>query len=209
MSTRATMLAEMADDMERSDPAAFTNKINAAIRHYQPKRFFFNETRSVTFSTVAATDFYAWAAIGAEFYTIDGVFVTEAGGGNVLPMRVTDYRILEQLIDGSATQNLPTNYSYIAGGLRFYAVPDQAYAVRVTGHVKVAAPADDNEANNSWMTEGYDLIMARAKGELYAHRYGDIGMAQVMREAEESAFVRLSAASGKKMGTGSMLPTTF
>lgn len=208
MTTRGTMLAEMADDMERSDTDAFTSKINAAIRQYQPKRFFFNEGRNTTFNTVASTDFYAWAAIGVEFYTVDGVFVTDTGG-NVLEVRSCDYRELELLADASASENLPTLYAYIAGGLRFYPAPDQAYSVRITGHLKIAAPEADDEAYNPWMTEAYDLIMSRAKAELYAHRYGDPSMAAVMQAAEESALDRLNRASAKKMGTGQFVPTQF
>lgn len=202
------MLAEMADDMERSDTNAFRNKVHAAIRQYQPKRFFFNETRTVTFNTAAGTDTYSWATIGAEFYTVDGMFVTDTGG-NILEVRKTDYRELEKLIDASATQNLPSVFAYIQGGLRLYPVPDQAYSVRVPGHQKIAAPANDDEANNPWMTEAYDLIMSRAKAELYAHRYGDPGNAAIMREAEDSAYLRLNAASGKKIGTGYFAPTQF
>lgn len=208
MSTLADMLAEMADDMERTETDAFRKKVVAAIRQYQPKRFFFNESRDTTFSTVATTDFYTWADIGAEFYKIDGVFVTDTGG-NILPMAVDDYRSLETLIDTTASNNIPTVFAYIAGGLRLYPVPDQVYLVRVTGHEKIAAPAEDGEEDNPWMTEAYDLIMSRAKAELYAHRYEDPANAAIMRTAEEDAYLRLNAASGKKTGTGYFLPTQF
>jgi hypothetical protein len=208
MSTLADMLAEMASDMERSDDAAFRSKIAAAIRHYQPTRFFFNESRSTVFNAAIGADFYDWAAIGNEFYAIDGVFVTDTGG-NVLEVRRCDYRELELIIDSTSSQNTPTIFASIGGGLRVYPVPNDVYPVRVTGHIKAPAPASDDETGNPWMAEAYDLIMSRAKAELYAHRYEDSASALVMREAESDAFSRLKKASGTKTGTGFFVPTQF
>ncbi len=76
MTTKALMIAEIEDDTERSDSTAIGKKINAAIRHYQPRRFWFNESRSVTFNTVAGTDLYTFVTIGTEFYRVDSVAVT-------------------------------------------------------------------------------------------------------------------------------------
>lgn len=211
MATLADMLAEIADDLERSDTAAFRSKITNAIRHYQPIRFSFNESRDTTFATVASTSVYSWSDIGVEFYAIDGAFVTD--GASVLDLNPADYRLLEVLIDGSASENLPTRYARLGSGMRLYPVPNAVYSVRVTGHIKVAAPASDSEADNPWMNEGYDLIKARAKAELYAHRYTDDPAAAqgalIMREAEESAYWNLKGTTARQTGTGSFVPTSF
>lgn len=208
MTTRAIMIAEMESDMERSDSDAFINKINAAIRHYQPKRFWFNESRSVTFNTVASTDTYSFATIGTEFYKIDGVFVTIASG-DVREMDRVDYARLEATADADTTTGEPSVYAYIARGLRFWRSPNDVYATRLVGHVKLAAPATDGEADNLWMTEAYDLIMCRAKAELHAHRYNEPDLALIMRRAEEEALGRLLGASDDKMAPGAMTPTEF
>lgn len=208
MSDLATMIAEIEADTERSDTAAIRVKINSSIRHYQPHRFWFNESRDATFNTVVGQTLYGLGSdIPANFYHIDGVWLTV--GTNVYEVARTDYRALEQLLDGTSTPNQPTLYSFINGSLRFFPEPNDAYQVRVTGHIKLDAPATDVEANNPWMTQAYDLIMARAKAELYAHRWEDPGFAQLMRIAEEEARSRLVGESAVKTGTGAFVPTQF
>jgi hypothetical protein len=204
MTTRAIMLAEMADDMERTDTAAFASKISAAIRHYQPMRFYFNESRSVTFPTVAATTTYSWTTIGTEFYRIDGAFITE--GTNVLELAPAHYTQFETPIASSAR---PTAFARLGDGVILWCSPDAIYTVRLDGHIKAAEPATDATVGNPWMVEAYDLIMARAKGELYAHRYEDPNNAAIMQQAEASALKELRRATTSKVGTGQLVPTQF
>lgn len=208
MTTKTIMLAEMADDMERTDATAFGKKIDAAIRHYQPRRFWFNESRAVTFNTVASTDVYTFATIGTEFYKIDGVFMTIAAG-DVREMDRVDYSYLEATADEETDTGEPTVYAYINKAIRFWRNPDAIYSTRVVGHVKLAAPASDGEADNAWMTEAYDLIMSRAKAELYAHRYEDPNNAAIMRTAESDALRRLLGATHDKVSAGYLEATEF
>lgn len=208
MTTLAAMIAEIESDTERSDTTAIRSKISAAIRHYQPTRLFFNESRDVTFTTVIGQTEYTFASdIGTEFYKIDGVWLTQ--GTNVYQLRRCDYRALEILLDGNSTSSQPTSFAWIDRQMRLYPEPNDAYTVRVTGHIKLAAPASDAESGNAWMTEAYDLIMARAKAELYAHRWEDPANAQIMRVAEMDALDRLVGAGAMKIGTGNIRPTQF
>lgn len=213
MTTQTAMLAEIQSDTERdssADVTAMRNKIAAAIRHYQPSRFWFNESRSVTFPTVDGTDLYRFGSgleITTEFYRIDGVYVEE--GGRQHRVRVCDYSELETLIDTTPQEGRPFKYAYINRALRFYPCPDQIYTVRLTGHIKIAPPAADGEADNPWMTEAYDLIMSRTKAELYAHRWEDPINASIMVQAEKGALTTLETATGSKIGTGQIVPTQF
>ena len=208
MTTQAVMIAEIQDDTERSDEAAIRNKIAAAIRKHQRMRFWFNESRDVTFSTVIDQADYAFgSAITPEFYTVDGVFLTQ--GTNVYDLRPTDYRALEILLDANSTSALPVSFAYINRKMRIYPYPDAAYSVRVTGHVKIDAPAVDADAGNEWFTEAYDMIMAWAKAELYAHRWEDPTQASVQRTAYQEALSDLVAATNAKVGTGNIRPTQF
>lgn len=213
MTTRGTLKSEIIDDMERdatADGARVLSAISSAIKFYQPKRMFFNESRAVTFSTVASTDSYDFGTgeeITTEFYKIDGAYVTD--GTNIYHLVQRDYRDFETLIDGSATQNRPTDFAYIGRALRLYPVPDAVYTVRLTGHIKAAEPAADDTAGNVWFTEAYELIRCRAKAYLYAHVFPDPGMASVMVEAERSAYGALRAATTDRTGTGQLVPTMF
>lgn len=207
MTTQAIMLTEMQADLQRTATSAVTamrNKIAAAIRFYQPHRFYFNESRTKTFNTVSTTSKYSWTTIGTEFYTIDGAFVTDSS--NVLALRKSDYLEFETPNTGNAR---PDAFAFIDGGLAFWPIPNDAYSIRLTGHIKAAAPATDDEASNPWMVEAYDLIMSRAKAELYAHRWFNPTLAQVMQEAESLARSSLRSATTSKVATGSLMPTEF
>lgn len=210
MTTLATMIAEIEDDLERSDTTAIRTKIQAAIRHYQSERFFFNESRDITFNTVAAQTDYAFGAAGditTEFYKIDGVFLTE--GTNVICMKLADYRAFETLLDGTSTSGTPVLYTYVNRALRLYPSPDGIYSTRLTGHIKLAAPAGDDTADNEWMTEAYDLIMAHAKALLFAKRYRDIEGAAIETTAAKTYLDELKAKSNTKIGSGNVRPTQF
>lgn len=208
MTTRDTMVAEIESDTERSDSDAIVSKINAAIRHYQPKRFWFNESRSITFSMVSGTDTYSFTTIATEFYRIDGVFVTIASG-DVREMDRVGYAALEAMADSDTTSGEPSVYAYVNRGLRFWRAPDSTYSTRLVGHIKILAPNSGGETENVWMTEAYDLIMSRAKAELYAHRWEDAGNASLMREAERSALTRLRDATHDKVSQGYIEATEF
>lgn len=213
MTTRGTMKTEIADDMERdvtADGSRILAAISAAIKFYQPKRFFFNESRSVTFSTVAGTDTYDFGSgeeITTEFYRIDACVLTDGSNNHFLHPR--DYRELETLIEASSTQNRPRNYAYISRALRLYPVPDAVYTVRLTGHARVAEPAADDTANNAWFVEAYELIRCRAKAYLYAHVFPDANMAVIMKQAEAEALSALQSATYDRVGTGQIVPTDF
>lgn len=202
------MISEIESDTERSDSTAIGLKIDAAIRQYQPRRFWFNESRSVTFNTVAGTDLYTFATIGTEFYRVDSVQVT-IGTDDVRHMERMNYVDLAAIADNNTDQGEPEAYAYINKAIRFWRNPDAIYSTRLTGHVKVAVPATTSEADNLWMTEAYDLIMSRAKAELYAHRWEDPANAAVMQQAERSALMRLQSAAMDKTETGYLESTEF
>jgi hypothetical protein len=212
MTTRGALKTEILDDIDRSgDGTRVLAAISSAIKFYQPKRFWFNESRSVTFSTVDGTDTYDFASDGeitTEFYKIDAALVLEGTQQHCLTP--IDYLDLELLIDSSSpTEGRPYRYAYINRALRLYPVPDAVYTIRLTGHIKAAEPAADDTADNVWFTEAYELIRCRAKAYLYAHVYEDTERAAIMRAAETEAYNALRDATGSKIGTGHIIPTQF
>lgn len=211
MTTRGTLKTEILDDIDRSgDGTRVLSAISSAIKFYQPQRFFFNESRSITFPTVDGTDTYAFSSTGAittEFYTIDGVFVLD--GTNQLRLSPVDYLQLEELMESTPAEGRPTRYAYINRALRLYRCPDAVYTMRIDGHIKAAEPAADDTADNVWFTEAYELIRCRAKAYLYAHVYEQPDMAAIMQAAEQQALKALRLASTSKLATGQLVPTEF
>jgi len=204
MSTKQAMITEIESDTERSDTTAIGLKIDAAIRFYQPKRFWFNESRDVTFNTVASTASYSYADIGTEFYKLDGVFLTN--GSSVIELDRVNYTALET---ADTSTGVPSCYAYINRALRIANSPDDAYEVRLTGHIKIEGPAAVGDADNEWFTEAYDLIMAHAKAELYAHRWEDPGNASIQQIIAAGELRRLQGATHDNVALGYLEASDF
>lgn len=203
------MIAEILSDTERgsSQTAAVRSKIAAAITQYQKTRFWFNESRDVTFNTVAAQAEYTFATIGTELYKIDGAYIT-ASDQDIRELDRVSYVDLEAVF-GNPTTNVPTSYAYVNRAIRLSTLPDAAYAVRLVGHIRIDPPATDDTADNEWFTEAYELIMCHAKALLYAHRWEDPVQAQTMRVAASTAYSLLRNATADKTRTGHLELTEF
>ncbi len=212
------MLTEIQSDTGRSaapQVLAMRRAIEAAVMHYQKKgRFWFNESRSITFQTVVGQDVYTFNTatttgdIGAEFDRVDGVWITFAAG-DVREMDDAHYDDFEAVADAQTYNGQPTEYGYINRAIRFNYKPDAIYTARIAGHIIVPLPAADDTADNPWFTEAFDLIMARAKAYLYAHRWEDPGNAQLMVQAEDSALKSLKDSTVDRLRTGYVSPTEF
>lgn len=204
MTTKQAMIAEIESDTERSDTTAIGLKIDAAIRFYQPKRFWFNESRDVTFNTVASTASYSYTTIGTEFYKVDGVFLTN--GSEVIDLDRTNYTDLETADTG---EGVPSRYAYVNRAIRLHQTPDAIYATRMTGHIKIAVPATLETTGNEWFTEAYDLIMAHAKAELYAHRWEDPANASLQQFVAREKLRLLLSATHDDTALGHLEVTDF
>lgn len=214
MSDRDTMVGRIQDETRRTDAtfqAQIVEHINDAIAHYQPRRFYFNETRAVTFSTVADQSIYTFSGaspnITTEFYRIDAVILEDTATDYILTRR--DYRGLEWLIDASTTSNRPYNFAYVNQSLVLYPPPDAVYTIRLTGHAKLAAPAEGDTANNDWMTEAFDLIRSRALWSLHKRVLHEGDTAMMFKTDEAEALAALMGATADKVSLGCIEPTTF
>ena len=141
--------------------------INDAIVAYEDERFYFNETRSFTFNTVADQSRYdsGDSANLANILKFDYVMMRLNG---------TDYTLMQQepeFFDDlvTATSNQPSYFGWYGEEFLLYPTPNDAYQIRIGCVRKVAAPASDVETDNPWMTKAERLIRNRAKAELYAH----------------------------------------
>lgn len=210
MTTLATMKADIADDLVRTDlTSSIADAITRAIEHYQPARFWFNETRSETFDTVAAQPRYSSADDAAipEFVTLDGLVITVAGQNR--PLRLIDPVQFELLLDNSASTGQPYSCTYYDITIGLYPIPDQIYTVRMLGHIKKAAPANDAEANNVWMTHAYQLIRSRATADVAQTKMHDFEYSASAVAREDSALRRLQRETSKRIGSGCIQATSF
>jgi hypothetical protein len=211
MTTLTALKAEIVSDLDdRTDLTdEIASAITSAITYYQRTRFYFNEKRSLTFSTVAAQQNYTSsdAANIPNMLRIDLVHFTVSGQRRELRRR--NFYELETLYDTSASSGEPFLYAYHDREIWLYPIPSTTYTVRVLGHMIVAAPATDGEASNPWMTEAYELIRCRAKAYLAAHKLRDPELAQTMQALEFDALGRLNKETALRLGTGMITPTEF
>ncbi|MBW3099229.1 hypothetical protein [Pseudohoeflea coraliihabitans] len=210
MSTLATLKAEIADDMDRDDlTSAIASEINRAIRFYQSRHFYFNETRDATFTTVASQVWYSEDddADISQFVDIDFVHITV--GSNRYQLRQKDIKQFELLTDGNASNGQPYCYTYYNRSIGLFVPPDAAYTVRVLGSYMTAAPATDDEADNVWMTEAFDLIRWRAQSRLYAGKLKDLTTAATCNAMEADELGRIERETAVRHKTNRVKAVTF
>lgn len=192
MTTLAIMKSRISDELARSDlTTQIAYAITDAITAYEDERFFFSESRALTFSTAADQEFYSStddADIG-KIQKIDYVVVYVGTQAHQLEYeRPEDMEIDSTGTDGTGQ---PWAYTWYGDQIRLYPTPDAVYTVRIGASYKVAAPASDGEASNPWMTHAERLIRSRAKAELALHVLKDIELAQTMTQALEEAYDQL------------------
>lgn len=214
MTTLAILKAEMQTDIPRlsADLTALDNKINAAIRYYSRKRFYFNtDLETAEFDLAVGQSRYDSSdeAFIQNIVRIDSLYlVLDDSTPELTRAQPSD---IERWLGGSPSNGQPTDYSYENQALRFFAPPDDAYLCRVRGLIKVAAPQTDTEANNPWMTEAYDLIKARASWDLWATTFQgpDGPEAAGYKAQEQEAEQALIDETNERSGTGELIPTEF
>jgi len=208
MTTLAIMKARIADDLARSDlENQIASAINTAIEAYQTERFFFNETRTVTFPTVASQDFY-----GADdnsnipdLLNIDWMTIL-ISAGNQWDLEYRRPEVIDYDAGNTSSIGQPYDYTYYEQQIRLYPTPNQVWTVRVNGQIVKAAPASDDEASNPWMTYCERMIRSRAKLELASHVLRDKDMANTMRGAEIEAFDQLKRRTNRQVSNGKIRP---
>lgn len=210
MSTLATLKAEIADDLKRSDlTAAIAASISKAIRFYQPKHFYFNESRDRTFSTVAGKIWYSGTDDADIPLWVDRDFLHITISNN--RYRLTHYPIarFEVLTDANATNGQPYAYTYYNRQIGIFPPADKVYEVRMVGSFSIAEPASDSEADNVWMVETYDLIRSRVVSDICRRKIRNYDRANSEKAMEMDELGRLYEETAKRAKTDRITPVAF
>lgn len=195
--TLGRMKYRIANEIERGDlTTEIANAISTAIDLYQNDRFLFNESRDITFDTVAQQYIYTATDVPliGRLIKIDYIFAYIGG----MPYRLSSFSPEEMEWGHLATSDpvgQPVKYNYYAQCVQIYPRPDQVYSIRIGGVLSMSAPANDSEANNVWMTAAEPLIRSRAKFELYTHvpTLRDPNAAALMAARADEAYSNLKA----------------
>lgn len=209
MATLGAMKSRIAAELDRSDLTSFiANAISDAIAEYEQDRFWFNESRDKTFSTVATQRIYTSSDASwiADIIEIDALFVT-VGGVNRCLGRIPPEEA-ELLADNSAGVGAPYSWSYYNKNIYLYPIPDDAYTIRALGHVRLTALANDGDSN-AWTTEAERLIRRRAKALLFAEVINDANQGIAQSILADQELERLKQESSRRRSSGKIVPTEF
>jgi hypothetical protein len=221
MATFAALKSEVAADLSRAvdyvNNAVFTSQVeNAvldAIEMHSVERFWFNETRGATFSTVDGTANYTvTSAISgtstdsttiADFITLEYIQFAQSATSKYR-LDWVDGTEMEDLQE-SATEGQPICYSYYDKQFWLYPIPDGVYTVRVAGHFLMEALSSDDDTN-AWTTTARNLIRATARKFLYGRVVKDYPKAQVAELDEMRELERHRAETCRRKASGIIRP---
>lgn len=211
MGTFLDLRNSIATDLTRSDLDAQTKSaIQDAIKAYETERFWFNQTRKLTFSTVAGQFNYGAAALAQipNVIEYDEVFLYDPGAPT------TKAALVKQEVDnfewliGSTAAGRPTDYCYSEGELLLWPTPNAIFTVRPIMHYRLSALVGDGDSN-AWTNEAENLIRAHAKMILCANVVEDDAGASRMQAQIPFLKSRLDEETTSRMATGTIRGTDF
>lgn len=177
MSTFATVKANIADDLSRSDlTTQISARMLAAVRYYANKDFWFNRGQS-TASTVAGTELYA---LPTDFMAPYRLQLADSATKEPL------IRVSNEWLDANyetTDQARPVRWSILANQIRLRPIPDAVYTLTLTYRKELTALSGDSDTN-AWTEDAEMLIHYRTCWDIYQHIIRDQGMAQACKASE-------------------------
>lgn len=203
--------ALIADDLARGDlTTQIATEIQNAIARWQTERFYFNESRAITFNTVANQEFYTSSEHASipNLLDIDSFLVTANNDTYQLTSRT--YEWTEQTFSMSSIVGQPTDYAYYGQSLRLYPTPDDAYACRISAVVRLSALSGDTDSN-AWTkaADAQDLIRAETERRIYMYVIKDPDHAAFATSARDDALSRLKGETERRIGRGTVVPSSW
>lgn len=195
MTTFATLKANIADDLNRSDLTTQINtRVLRAVGYYANKDFWFNRGQA-TASTVAGTEFYA---LPTDFIAPYRMQLSDG----TLKEPLT--RVANQWLDANfetTAQARPQYFSILAEQFRLRDIPDAVYTMTLTYRKALTALSGDSDTN-AWTEDAEMLIHHRACWDIAAHIMGDQGRAQIHKASEMEELRCLMARNTEIVSSG-------
>lgn len=217
MTTYITMINRISNEVGGVSTASTTTSptlaeikaaILSAIDNYTRMPFYFLQSRSSTFSTVASQEYYGAADLAAipDISQIDALTITVNSTLTPLERRSFDY--IDARNSTSTITGRPADYCYYAKQIRLSPIPDDAYTVRIAGYIRLAELSADADTN-AWLTDGERLIRHRASYDLWSSVLSDDSRAATARQNEMSALRELIMEGNMRSTSGRVRATRF
>src|SRR5574341_1085131 len=178
------------DYLNRSNLSAETARaVKAAVRHYDRKRFWFNES-STALATVASQSHIAKPS---AFFVVDEVRFQYASSADYA-LDPIDMGTLLEMRGGGQTHGQPTHYAIWGEQFELFPIPDAVYTIRVYGtqtFTELSATSD----TTPWTSAAEDLIVFHATKLMWATVLRNAEEAGVHAQLEKSALDDLRMAN--------------
>lgn len=173
------MKARIADELARDDlTTQIGYAINDAISAYNNERFYFNESRDLTFVTVQGQDFYTSSDLADMPNIIKIDWMKLYLNNYPYALFASSPEELEALSIAGTSMGQPYQYCWYQQKIRIYPIPSTAgLTIRIGAVISQAPPANDSVTGNPWMADAERLIRSRAKWELARHVLNDDDLA--------------------------------
>lgn len=196
-------------DLTRPDlTSQIANAVSDAIKLYERSRFWFNVTRSLTFSTVVNQAAYTASDLAQIplIVRIENLFLYMPG--TIYELDRYEPASFEYLIGGNTGPGKPTAFTYVDQTLMLWPTPAAVYTLRPHMHYKFAplvAPTD----TNAWCTDAEELIRTHAKLILYTDVLEDADGMQRMQAKIQTLKDKLDYETSARTATGRIHGTDF
>lgn len=205
-----TIQALIASDIQRTDLTSdIAQAVQDAIKCYQMRRWYFNETNTSLWNTVASQEFYT--VIDSpdipNYLKIDHLKIT-TGGTSRFPLTRRDWDWIDNVSVNTTSVGQPTDFCYYEQKVRLYPIPDAVYPMRFSGVLRLATlvnPADTNAWVNT--SDAEPLIRARAKWQIATSVTFDDDLAARAEKQVNIALNDLMASTRRRLGTGKVRPS--
>jgi hypothetical protein len=207
MTTLLDLKSRIAADLSRDDlTSQIANAVSDAIKFYARQRFWFNQSRSLTFNTATGQSDYGAAnnPVIPNIVRIDALFLPQNQSVFALDrFEPVDFEVVSASFGGGR----PTAFTVIDNTIRLWPTPDAIYTLRLHAHYKLPYPADAE--TNPWTDDAEELIRSHAKMLLYIDLLEDPDGAGRMQAKLPFLLEALNVETSARITTGVIQGTEF
>ena len=189
------------DYLNRSDLVNETKRsILSAIRYYEKKRWWFNETATALTTSAGQT----YVTFPTNFLILDDLQITLNSADYSLSRRNIDF-IREA--NTTRTQGQPTDFAIYQNRIELFPIPGSAYSLPIHYIKSLTALSADTDTN-AWLSVAEDCIVYRATMLMLLGAMGTPEKALPFAQLEAQSYKQLVSENEQRMNLR-LHPTTF
>lgn len=199
-----TLVNRVEDEIKRTTLNSQVRQacLDAIAHHEQEREFWFNTERSET-NMVFGQKFYPTPDDFVDWIGHHPLQITVNQSTYPLTRRSWDYLQLIDL-DAIVGNGIPFDWAYGDKQIRLYPIPQDTYQMHLYYKSKLAAITNDSDTN-AWLTDGEQLIRARAKWMIYTDIIHQYDKADRQKQVELEAERRLRGLSTRLHTSGKLM----